>query len=150
MQAQELFSEARDTVEEVVDDATGGAQRFQHKAADAAEDLKHKASSSSASQPRPAGLYGKDPIPTNTEELQRWRQTHPRPAGQARGGARGGAYADGEGRVEGSLRRSAQSAGDYLRATGREAEGGSQDAAGDVKAWGKSVAGQHSAAVTKS
>lgn len=67
MQAQELLSDAED----VVDDITGGAQSLKHKSADAAEDLRHRATSRSSSQPRPAGLYGKDPIPTNTEELVR-------------------------------------------------------------------------------
>lgn len=76
----------------------------------------------------------------------RWRHTHPKPVGEAqgatRGGARGAAYPDGEGRVEGSLRRSAQSAGDYLRATGQDVQEGSKETAEDTKAWGRSVAGQ--------
>ena len=71
----------------------------------------------------------------------RWRDTHPRPIGEARGAARGAAYPDGEGRVEGSLRRSAQSAGDYLRSTGRDAEEGARETAEDAKPWGRSVAG---------
>ena len=82
--------------------------------------------------------------------LFRWRHTHPRPIGEAQGGttggARGAAYPDGKGRVEGSLRRSAQSAGDYLRATGRDADEGSKETAVDTKAWGRSVAGQNDVA----
>lgn len=82
--------------------------------------------------------------------LFRWRHTHPRPSGEAQGGttagARGAAYPDGKSRVEGSLRRSAQSAGDYLKATGRDAEEGAGETVEDAKAWGRSAAGQNDVA----
>lgn len=67
MQAQDLLHDAEDTAEDAVEDVKDGARNLKHRASDAAADLKGRASA----QQRPAGLYGKDPIPSNTDELVR-------------------------------------------------------------------------------
>ena len=67
MQAHDFFSDSK----EAAADAEG-----------AVKDEADRVSSSGPSQtaPRPSGLYGKDPIPSNTEDVEHWRRTHPRPA----------------------------------------------------------------------
>ena len=67
LQAHDFFSDAK---EDLAD------------AKDAVKDEADRASSSGPSGKvlRPSGLYGKDPIPSNTEDVEQWRRTHPRPA----------------------------------------------------------------------
>lgn len=67
LQAHDFFSDAKETAAD---------------AKDAVQDEADRAGSRVPSRtvPRPSGLYGKDPIPSNTEDLEKWRRTHPRPA----------------------------------------------------------------------
>ena len=120
MQAHDFFTDAEETV---VD------------AKDAVKDEADRATSSGPSQtvPRPSGLYGKDPIPSNTEEVEHWRRTHPRPA-------RGTVESDaGEGAKQAakdswaSVKGQTQEAADAMKGKTRQAADDVKGKAEDVK-----------------
>lgn len=67
MQAHDFFTDAKETAEDAKDAVKNEADRAATTGA-------------SRTGPRPSGLYGKDPIPANTEDVEQWRRTHPRPA----------------------------------------------------------------------
>lgn len=105
MQAHEFFSDAEEAAED---------------AADAVKDETNRASSSGPHMARP---LGKDPIPTNTEDIAKWRKDHPSPAKPAREAA-----SDTRQSAEGSW----ESAKGQTREAVDEAKGKSREAVNDV------------------
>ena len=67
MQAHDFFTDAKETAADVKDAVKNEADRAATTGA-------------ARSGPRPSCLYGKDPIPSNTEDVEQWRRTHPRTA----------------------------------------------------------------------
>ena len=106
MQAHEFFSDAEEAAE---------------GAADAVKDEANRATSSGPHMARP---LGKDPIPTNTEDIAKWRKAHPPPAKPI-----GEAGSDTRQSAEGSW----ESAKGQTREAVDEAKGKSREAADDLK-----------------
>ncbi len=104
------------------------AHEFLSDAEEAAEDtadaLKDEANRATSSGPHMARPLGKDPIPTNTEDIAKWRQAHPPSAQPIRAAAR-----DTKQSAEGSW----ESAKGQTREAVDEAKGKSKEAADDLK-----------------
>ena len=106
LQAHEFLSDAEEAAED---------------AADAVKDEANRATSSGPHMARP---LGKDPIPTNTENIAKWRKAHPPPAKPIRE-----AGSDTKQSAEGSW----ESAKGQTREAVDEAKGKSREAADDLK-----------------
>ena len=122
LQAHDFFSDAK---EDLAD------------AKEAVKDEADRASSSgpSTTVPRPSGLYGKDPIPSNTEDVEQWRRTHPRPV-------RGADVSDaGEG-VKQAAKDSWASVKGQTQETTDAAKGSTKRAADDAKGKAEEVKGK--------
>ena len=106
LQAHEFFSDAEEAAE------------------DAADAVKDEANRATSSRPHMARPLGKDPIPTNTEDIAKWRKAHPPPARPTRE-----AGSDKRQSAEGSW----ESAKGQTREAVDEAKGKSREAADDLK-----------------
>ncbi len=106
LQAHEFFSDAEEAAE------------------DAADAVKNEANRATSSGPHMARPLGKDPIPTNTEDIAKWRQAQPPSAKPIREAA-----SDKRQTAEGSW----ESAKGQTREAVDEAKGKSKEAADDLK-----------------
>ena len=106
LQAHEFFSDAEEAAE------------------DAADAVKNEANRATSSGPHMARPLGKDPIPSNTEDIAKWRQAHPPPVKPVREAGR-----DTKQSAEGSW----ESAKGQTREAVDEAKGKSREAADDMK-----------------
>ena len=125
VQAHDFFSDAEEAAE------------------DAAEAVKDKAASATSSGPsravpRPSGLYGKDPTPSNTEDVENWRHTHPQTARATTGNAENAKQAakDSWESAKGHTRNAA----DGLKGKAQRAADDAKGKAADVKAQAKESA----------
>ena len=121
LQAQEFFSDA----EEAAEGAAGA--------------VKDRTSSSGPHMARP---LGKDPIPTNTEDIASWRKAHPQPARPTRetsAGARQTAEGSWES-AKGQAREAVEDVKGRSRAAADEVKGKSKETAEDVKSKTKETA----------
>ena len=123
LQAHDFFSDAKEAAAD---------------AEDAVKDEADRASSSGPSRtaPRPSGLYGKDPIPSNTEDVEQWRRTHPRPArgtdgSHAREGVKQAAK-DSWASVKGQTQEAANAAKGSTKQAVDDAKGKAEDVRGKV------------------
>ena len=118
MQAHDFFSDAKEAAAD---------------AKDAVKDEAERAGSRGPSRtvPRPSGLYGKDAIPSNTEDVEHWRRTHPWPArGNAGSDAVEGvkqAAKDTWGSVKGQTQEAAQAAKGNTKQAAQHAKGKVED-----------------------
>ena len=122
LQAHDFFSDAKET------------------AADAEDAVKDKADKARSSGPsrtvhRPSNLYGKDPIPSNTEDVEQWRRMHPRPARGTDGSDAGDGVKQATKDSWASVKGQTQEAADA-------AKGSTKQAADDAKGKAKEVKGK--------
>ena len=122
MQAHDFFSDAKEAAAD---------------AGDAVKDEADRASSSGPSRtvPRPSGLYGKDPISSNTQDVEQWRRTHPQPA-------RGSDVSDAGKGVNQAAKDSWASAKGQTQEAADAAKGSTKQAADDAKGKAKEVKGK--------
>ena len=121
LQAHEFFSDAEEAAE------------------GAADAVKGRTTSSGPHMARP---LGKDPIPTNTEDIAHWRKAHPQPARPTRetsAGARQTAEGSWES-AKGQAREAVDDVKGRSRAAADDVKGKSKETAEDVKSKTKETA----------
>lgn len=113
MQAHDFFSDAEEAAEDAKETVKDEAGRV-------------TSSGPSRTGPRDNDLLGKDPIPSNTEDVTHWRDAHPRPARRTR-------EADTVDRTRQAAEGSWESAKGQTQQAAQDVKGKSRDAAEDVK-----------------
>lgn len=134
-QAQDFFTDAKEAAADAKDAVKSEADRVATTGA-------------SRTGPRPSNLYGKDPIPSNTEDVEQWRRTHPRPARSDASDAGDGAkqaVTQSWTSAKGQTQESVDAAKGTARQAADAAKGKSEDVKGkaeDVKGKANEAAGQ--------